>query len=86
MTEAAKVTRPYEIEVSIPTEGATVSDWTKGGVRTFLVDAPSAAAAERHVHRKYISKARLANGKRVAELMSAPYNCKLETANDGGAT
>ena len=37
--------------------------------KTFLVDATSRGAAERHVAAKYIGKAEIASTKEVAELM-----------------
>jgi len=71
-------TRPYEVTVTLPQRkpGETTE------AKIFLVDATSQAAAEKFVSAKFIGKAALANGKRVAELMSPPHHCKLETAGE----
>lgn len=60
----AKATRLYEVPVP-------AAEGVKADAQIYLVEASSPSAAERHVGRKYIGDARLADGKRVAELMKA---------------
>ena len=72
-------TRPYEVPVVIvPT---TPSEAVATEKRIYLVDATSKGAAFAHVAAKFVGEPVLANGKRVAALMSQPNNVKLETAN-----
>lgn len=66
-------TRPYEVPVTIvPANGGDADK------RIYLVDATSIDAARRFVSDKFVGEPKLANGKRVAELMSAPHNCRIE--------
>lgn len=61
----ARTTRIYEVTVGfVMKEG-------RGEERTFLIDAPSQAAAWRHVAEKFVGKPALPSGRRVAELVSA---------------
>jgi hypothetical protein len=77
----AKATRPYEVPVTImPANGSGEVE-----KRTYLVDAATMAAAEKYVSAKFVGEAKLATGKRVAELMGPPYNCKIETAEEAPA-
>ena len=72
-------TRPYEVPVVIAPSNP--SDVLATEKRIYLVDATSKGAAFAHVAAKFVGEPVLANGKRVAALMSQPHNVKLETAN-----
>lgn len=73
---AKGTTRPYEVPVSFPPVPGT----TEREKAIYLVDATSVDAARNFVAAKFVGDPKAANGRRVAELMSAPHNCKIETA------
>jgi len=63
-------TRIYE--VTAHAQQAKIGDAPTGiglAAKSYLVEAISAAAAERHVAAKYVGNAEVPNGKRIAELM-----------------
>lgn len=63
--EMARTTRIYEVTAGFTTKEGRLEE------RTFLVDAPSAAAAWRCVAKKFVGKPALPSGRRVAELVGA---------------
>ena len=68
-------TRIYEVAANLP--DAEGNDFTV----FYLVDATSQAAAWRYVAEKYVRKAVLPSGKRLAVLMSLPHSVKVEEAD-----
>jgi hypothetical protein len=70
---AKGVTRPYEVPVVLPNGELPEK-------RIYLVDATSQSAARNFVTAKFVGEAVMANGKRVAALMTS--GVKMETAKE----
>lgn len=78
--EPMAATRIYEVPVTLP--GVAIEE--AGRKVSFLVEAKSGPAAERHVAKKYVGEAILPNGKRIAELMGGAHPVKVEEAKEDG--